>query len=187
MIVTDILLALSLAADAFMVSLAVGITHHKTLARWQGMAIALCFGGFQTLMPLVGWKLGMILYTYIEPVDHWIAFGLLVAIGLNMMRNALWGNTDHSNAGLTVRTILALGVATSIDALAVGFTLPTISVAPIFTIITIGVVTTGLCWLAFLGAARIPKIITNRAEILAGIILVALGCKILIMSFYATS
>lgn len=187
MIITDIALAISLAIDAFVVSLAIGIKNYKKISRWQEIGIALCFGGFQTLMPLVGWQIGVILYAYIERVDHWIAFGLLVAIGINMLRNALWSKDDDAKTSVTLRTILALGIATSIDALAVGFTLPTISVAPLLTISTIGIITTGLCWLAFLGVKRIPKAFTNNAEVIAGIVLVVLGCKILITSLYGTT
>lgn len=179
MFFTNLILALSLAADAFVVSLALGIDR-KQLPRLGIYLIPLNFGIFQAVMPWLGWKTGALFYNTIAGVDHWIAFILLTLIGINMVRSA--NKPDEKKAGfkISVKSILLLGIATSIDALAIGFTLPTISSQPIITILTIGGITTLVCYLAFVGTRWIPTKITAQAELGAGLILIGLGCKILI-------
>jgi putative Mn2+ efflux pump MntP len=142
-----------------------------------GVAIALTFGVFQALMPLAGWGIGAVAFAYIEAVDHWIAFGLLGFLGVRM----LGGHVGEEEAGhaLTGKALLIAGVATSIDALAAGITLPTLSVAPLVAVALIGGVT-----FAMSGAGvALGRIAGDRfgtwAERAGGIILIGLGCKIL--------
>ena len=170
-----LLLALALAMDAFAVALTQGARFRPSVA--GGVAIALTFGVFQALMPLAGWGIGAVAFEYIEAVDHWIAFGLLTFLGVRM----LGGHVGEEEAGhaLTGKALLVAGVATSIDALAAGITLPTLSVAPLVAVALIGGVT-----FAMSGAGvALGRIAGDRfgtwAERAGGIILIGLGCKIL--------
>ncbi len=179
MLLTNLILALSLAMDAFIVSLALGV-NRKQLPALGAWTIPLTFGLFQAIMPWLGWQTSTLFYSAIAAIDHWIAFILLVAIGINMLRIALKHDEDKAVKKIDLKSILLLGVATSIDALAVGFTLPTVSTQPSLTIGIIGIITTLVCWLAFLGTRWIPKKITTPAELGAGLVLIGLGCKILL-------
>jgi putative Mn2+ efflux pump MntP len=170
-----LLLAVALAMDAFAVALTQGARFRPSVA--GGVAIALTFGVFQALMPLAGWGIGAVAFAYIEAVDHWIAFGLLGFLGVRM----LGGHVGEEEAGhaLTGKALLIAGVATSIDALAAGITLPTLSVAPLVAVGLIGGVT-----FAMSGAGvALGRIAGDRfgtwAERAGGIILIGLGCKIL--------
>jgi len=170
-----LLLAVALAMDAFAVALTQGARFRPSVA--GGVAIALTFGVFQALMPLAGWGIGAVAFAYIEAVDHWIAFGLLGFLGVRM----LGGHVGEEEAGhaLTGKALLIAGVATSIDALAAGITLPTLSVAPLVAVALIGSVT-----FAMSGAGvALGRIAGDRwgtwAERAGGIILIGLGCKIL--------
>jgi putative Mn2+ efflux pump MntP len=170
-----LLLAVALAMDAFAVALTQGARFRPSVA--GGVAIALTFGVFQALMPLAGWGIGAVAFAYIEAVDHWIAFGLLGFLGVRM----LGGHVGEEEAGhaLTGKALLIAGVATSIDALAAGITLPTLSVAPLVAVALIGGVT-----FAMSGAGvALGRIAGDRfgtwAERAGGIILIGLGCKIL--------
>lgn len=179
---TDLLLALSLAIDAFVVSLALGLKRNQ-LPYGSVVTVPLYFGFCQAAMPWLGWKTGTLFYRNIETYDHWIAFILLLLIGINLIREVKKSDA-HSALTISLKSLLLLGVATSIDALAVGFTLPTISTQPFLTIITIGIVTALLCGLAFMGTRLIPKKIASSAEIIAGVVLIGLGCKILITHLF---
>lgn len=169
------LLAIALAMDAFAVALTQGARFRP---RWGGAAvIALTFGLFQAVMPLIGWGIGAFALAYVEAFDHWIAFGLLTFLGVRM----LGGNVGEEEAGhaLTGKALLAAGLATSVDALAAGITLPTLDVGPYLAVALIGGVT------AILSGAGVAlgRIAGDRlgvwAERMGGIILIALGCKIL--------
>ncbi|MFA6475443.1 MAG: manganese efflux pump MntP family protein [Patescibacteria group bacterium] len=183
MLITDLILALSLAVDAFVVSLALGVKH-KHLSKINAGLIALNFGVFQAIMPWLGWKTTVLFYEQIIMVDHWIAFILLALLGINMIRTVLNSAEAQPNVKISLKSILLLGVATSIDALAVGFTLPTISSQPLITITIIGGVTGLVCYLAFIGTRWIPKSISKPAELGAGLVLIGLGCKILLSHLF---
>lgn len=178
--ITNILLALSLAVDAGVASVAIATKQQKALSRQWVIGIPLVFGALQGLMPLIGWVLSETFYFYIQRYDHWIAFGLLMVVGLNMLRNATRDEDDNPNTSLHVLTIFVLGIATSIDALAVGFTLTTISPEPLMTIIVIFAVTTALCYGGFTLSRGVPGSLANRSELLAGLVLIALACKTLV-------
>ncbi|MFN4020172.1 MAG: manganese efflux pump MntP family protein [Erythrobacter sp.] len=168
-------LALALAMDAFAVALTQGARFRPGLH--GGLAIALTFGMFQALMPLAGWVIGAVALSAIAALDHWIAFGLLSFLGVRMLR----GHADKEEAGraLTGPALLLAGVATSIDALAAGITLPTLDVAPLVAVALIGAITFAIS----AGGVALGRIAGDRwgkwAERAGGVILIALGCAIL--------
>ena len=170
-----IALAIALAMDALAVAMTQGARFRPG---WRGaVAIALTFGGFQAIMPLIGWAIGAFALAYVEAVDHWIAFGLLSILGIRM----LGGHVGEEEAArkLTGSALLVAGVATSIDALAAGITLPTLDVTPWMAVALIGAVT---ALMSGAGVA-IGRVAGDRwgawAERAGGVILIALGCKIL--------
>lgn len=174
-----LLLALALAMDAFAVALTQGA---KFRPGWRGgLAIALTFGVFQALMPLAGWVIGAVALIYIEAVDHWIAFGLLTFLGVRMLGvpEAADAGEEEASHALTGRALLLAGVATSIDALAAGITLPTLAVEPLVAVALIGIITAAMS----AGGVMLGGIAGDRfgewAERAGGVILIALGCKIL--------
>lgn len=182
MLLTNLILALSLAADAFVVSLALGLKRSK-LPYLGAVTIPLSFGIFQAIMPWIGWQIGAVVYARVAMVSHWIAVVLLLVVGINMIR-AVFSTEEKKDIQISFSNIMMLGIATSIDALAIGFTLPAISNQPLITIAVIGSVTTVVCWVAFLGTSWIPKKLTIWAELGSGIILIGLACKILLSQFF---
>ena len=126
-----LLLALGVSMDAFAVSICKGLAMKKATIK-EGLTCGIWFGGFQALMPLIGFFLGTLFAAAIEAVDHWVAFGLLGIIGFNMLKEAFdrscglddCGCEDEHNADLSAKTMFVMAVATSIDALAVGIPLP---------------------------------------------------------------
>ena len=175
-LVEALFLALALAMDAFAVALTQGARFRPALA--GGAAIALTFGIFQGIMPLIGWAIGAVAMAYVAAIDHWIAFGLLAFLGIRMLRGDV-GEEEAAHV-LTGRALLVAGVATSIDALAAGITLPTLAIDPFVAALVIGVVT---LLLSALGVA-LGRVAGDRmgawAERAGGVILIALGCRIVI-------
>lgn len=170
-----VLLALALAMDAFAVALTQGARFRPD---WRGgAAIAGTFGLFQGVMPLIGWGIGAVALAYVAAVDHWIAFGLLAFLGGRMLIGA--SGDDDSNQALTGRTLLIAGVATSIDALAAGITLPTLDVAPLSAGLIIGLITFVMSALGVALGRQAGDRFGPWAERLGGVILIALGTKIL--------
>lgn len=170
-----LLLALALAMDAFAVALTQGARFRPGWA--GGAAIAGTFGLFQGVMPLIGWGIGTAALAYVAAVDHWIAFGLLVFLGGRMLIGQ--SDDDGADAALTGKALLVAGVATSIDALAAGITLPTLSVAPLNAGLVIGLVTLVLSALGVMLGRMAGDAFGTWAERLGGVILIALGAKIL--------
>lgn len=170
-----LLLAIALAMDAFAVALSQGARFRPGAC--GALAIALTFGVFQAVMPLIGWGIGAVAFAYIEAVDHWIAFGLLTVLGVRMLGGHV-GEAEAARA-LTGRALLVAGVATSVDALAAGITLPTLDVAPLIAAPLIGLVTVIMSgagvWLGRVAGDRLGA----WAERAGGVILIALGCKII--------
>ena len=169
------LLALALAMDAFAVALTLG-ARFRPDAR-GALAIALTFGVFQGIMPLIGWGIGAVALAYVAAVDHWIAFGLLAFLGGRMLIGS--SGDDDDEKALTGRTLLIAGVATSIDALAAGITLPALGVAPLTAGLIIGLVTFALSALGVALGRQAGDRFGPWAERLGGVILIALGAKIL--------
>ena len=180
-----LILAVGLSMDAMAVSICKGLAMKKATIR-AGVTCGLWFGGFQALMPLIGFFLGALFADAIEAFDHWVAFGLLAIIGINMLKEALEKKDacctcEESSADLSVKTMFVMAVATSIDALAVGISLAMVGNVNIFFAVTlIGLCT---CLLSMLGV-KIGNVFGSRfeskAEIAGGIILIALGVKILL-------
>jgi putative Mn2+ efflux pump MntP len=151
------------------------------------VTVGLWFGSFQALMPLLGYFLGTQFREYIETLSHWIAFILLAAIGINMIREALVKKKEKADEGaecsLSVKAMFLMAVATSIDALAVGVTFAFLQVDILPAIVTIGVMT----FVLSMGGVKIGNIFgakyESASEIIGGIILCALGVKILLEQF----
>lgn len=175
-------LGIGLSMDAFAVSVCKGLAQKK--ASISSMAkCGVWFGGFQALMPLIGFFLGSIFAKQIVAVDHWIAFVLLVLIGANMLKEAFSKNEDDSekNADFSVKTMFTMAVATSIDALAVGISLSMAGDVNIWlAVLLIGITT----FVLSAAGVKIGSIFGNRfekkAQITGGVILILLGVKILL-------
>ena len=179
-----LLLAVGLSMDAFAVSVCKGLAMKKATIRAQ-VTCGAWFGGFQGLMPLIGFLLGAMFASAIQSVDHWIAFGLLALIGVNVLREAFSKECDcgccGEDADLSVKTMFVMAVATSIDALAVGISLAMAGNVNIWLAVAlIGVVTFLLSGVGVrignIFGARFEK----KAEATGGIILLLLGLKILL-------
>ena len=177
------LLGVGLSMDAFAVSVCKGLAMKKATLKSQ-MTCGLWFGGFQALMPLIGFFLGAMFADAIKAFDHWIAFGLLVLIGANMLKEALEKGCDcceNQDADMSVKTMFVMAVTTSIDALAVGISLAMAGDVNIWAAIALIGVTT--CVLSALGV-KIGNIFGSRyekkAEFAGGVILILLGLKILL-------
>ena len=170
-----LLLALALAMDAFAVALAQGAAGRMRIGEAARLAVA--FGAAQGIMPLIGWGLGTAAAGWIEAVDHWIAFVLLSALGLNMIRASR--EDTKTDPGLSGWHLFAAAIATSIDAAVAGITLPLLAVPVGWACATIGMVTAGLCFAGALGGTQIGRRFEGRAELFGGLVLIALGVKIL--------
>ena len=183
------LLAVGVSMDAFAVSICKGLAMKKATLK-AGLTCGLWFGGFQALMPLIGFFLGKLFAETIEAVDHWVAFILLGLIGFNMLKEALEKKDccccEDADADLSPKTMLVMAVATSIDALAVGISLA-MAELPVWGIdgIFAAVILIGICTCAFSTAGvKIGNVFGGRfekkAQIAGGVILILLGTKILL-------
>ena len=172
-------LALGLSMDAFAVSICKGLSVPKLQAK-HCLICGVYFGGFQALMPLLGWLLGIRFQSLITNIDHWIAFVLLAVIGANMIKESFSKEEECPDASFGFKTMLTLAVATSIDALAVGVTFAFLDVAIVPAVLLIGA-TTFVCSAV---GVKIGNVFGNRfqskAEFLGGLVLIAIGLKILI-------
>ena len=173
------LIAIGLSMDAFSVSICKGLTTKKF--SWRiALVCGLWFGGFQVLMPIIGYYLGAQFQEMIEAYDHWIAFGLLFLIGSNMIREAIWGKEEKQDGSLGFKTMFLLAIATSIDALAVGVSFACIRVKLWSSVIIIGLTTFVFSVLG----VKIGNVFGSKYEksagIIGGIILILIGLKILL-------
>ena len=178
------LLGIGLAMDAFAVSVCKGLGMRR-LNKKQAFIIGLYFGGFQALMPLIGWLLGSQFQKYITSIDHWIAFILLGFIGGKMMIEAIreWNEeetVDVMDAPLDHKNMLVLAVATSIDALAVGITFAFLDTPIIEAITIIGITTMVISIIGVVVGNFFGSRYKSKAEFIGGLILVLLGLKILL-------
>ena len=173
------ILAVGLSMDAFAVSVCKGLSVRRLKPRHALIAGA-WFGGFQALMPLLGWALGRQFESFIKSIDHWIAFALLGIIGANMIRESLKKEDEELNDSFSFKVMLPLAIATSIDALAVGVTFAFLSVDIVPAILLIGVTTFALS----AAGVKIGNVFgakyKSKAEFAGGVILILLGIKILI-------
>ena len=178
-IVENLLLAVGLAMDAFAVSLCVGATGRVPSKAWYAVP-PLYFGLFQALMPIIGWFGGAWLVHLIGPWDHWLAFGLLAFVGGRMLKSGLSKEENPVCVLLTHREALVLAVATSIDALAVGLSLAMLQVSIWQPAAIIGMVTALLSGAAILLGRKVGMCFGRRAELVGGIVLLAIGLRVLI-------
>lgn len=175
-------LALGLAADATAVSATRGMAMSMLQLR-HVLFVAGLFGGFQALMPLLGWALGARLGQYLLAWDHWIVFVLLCGIGLKMLWEARTARGEDEPRGadpLAAKVMLALALATSIDALGVGFTLPMLNAPLLLSTLTIGATTAVSSALAMCAGRRLGPLLGARIEMLGGAVLIIVGLKILV-------
>lgn len=173
------LIAVGLSMDAFAVSVCKGLAMPKCTFK-KAAIVGLWFGGFQALMPAIGYILGAQFQEAIASIDHWIAFVLLALIGGNMIHEALDNDEEEADASLDVKTMFLLAVATSIDALAIGITFAFLKVNIIPAVCFIGIV----AFIISFAGVKIGNVFgaryKNKAEIVGGIILILLGLKILL-------
>lgn len=178
-LITIILVAVGLAMDAFAVSIVTGAAY-KQIRPAHTLRMALSFGLFQAFMPLVGALAGMTVKDYISGFDHWVAFALLAAVGAKMIYESRKLKPDKQNPDpANIFVLLALALATSIDALAVGVTLSLIVASLTIAVTVIGIVTFALSYLGVHIGKRCGHFFESRIEALGGIILLGLGTKIL--------
>ena len=178
--ITLIGLALALAMDAFAVALGTGAVLSSLTGRHL-FRLGFHFGLFQALMPVIGWLAGLTIIQWVEAWDHWIAFSLLAIIGGRMIYEAFSDEekTDDRDPTKGLSLVL-LSIATSIDALAVGFSLSVIGVSIWMPALVIGLVAGVLTIAGMLLGGRIGDRWGSRVEILGGLVLIAIGAKILI-------
>ena len=177
-LLTLLTLAVGLAMDAFAVSICKGLAMREKVLK-KGIIVGLWFGGFQALMPTIGFFLGTQFKDQITSIDHWVAFVLLGLIGINMVKEALSNYEEQADDSIAVKEMFMLAVATSIDALAVGITFAFLNVHIVSAASMIGVCT----FLISFAGVKIGNIFgtkyKSKAELAGGIILILLGFKIL--------
>ena len=178
-IIELIILSIGLAMDAFAVAVCKGLS--MTKMKWKNACIiGMYFGGFQALMPLVGYLLGISFQEKITSIDHWIAFILLGIIGINMIKEAISKETEKTNDSIKFKDMLILSVATSIDALAVGITFAFLKVNIWLAISLIGIITLIISIIGVKIGNIFGDKYEKKAEFAGGLILILLGVKILL-------
>lgn len=174
-----LLIAIGLAMDAFAVSICKGISLKKM--NWKkAIIIALYFGIFQALMPIVGYMVGSAFELFVTKVDHWIAFALLTIIGANMLKEAFAKDTDNLNENVDFKTMIILAIATSIDALAVGITFAFLQANIVISSAIIGIVTFIISIIGVKIGNKFGDKYERNAEVVGGFILIFMGIKILL-------
>ena len=179
--------AIALAMDAFAVAICKGLASEKVRLRHMAI-VGLWFGGFQALMPLIGYLIGSTFESYITGIDHWIAFGLLGVIGINMLREAFEKEEECTDASFAIPVMLTMAIATSIDALAVGVSfaiIPDINIA--LAISAIGIITFVLSGIGLKIGNVFGARYKSLAEGVGGTVLILMGVKILLehLGFFA--
>ena len=178
-----IIIALGLAMDAVAVAIASGLSVSNLRFR-DAFKMAAVFGAFQAIMPLLGYLLASWFTAssaaWLKDYDHWITFVLLGGIGIKMILDARTAADEKVHSPFRINKLIVLGIATSLDAFAVGVTFSLMGAGLAATVIIIGAITFLLCLPAVWFGARLGKIYAKRAEILGGVVLIAIGCKILI-------
>lgn len=178
-IIELILLSIGLGMDAFAVSVCKGISMKKM--NWKkACIIGLYFGGFQAIMPVIGYFFGSSFESIITNIDHWIAFILLAIIGAKMIQEAFQKEEEEYNEDISVKTMIVLSIATSIDALAVGITFAFLKVNLLLAITLIGTITFILSVIGTKIGNRFRDKYKSKAELAGGIILIIIGLKILL-------
>ena len=175
-----LLLAVGVSMDAFAVSIGKGLSAQR--ASWrEALIVGLWFGGFQALMPVIGYYLGISFADLVTKIDHWIAFGLLLLIGGNMIREALQGGEEKpADASFAFKSMFVLAIATSIDALALGVSFAFLHINLWTAILVIGLTTFSFSFVGLLIGKKVGSRFHSGAEILGGVILILIGVKILV-------
>lgn len=173
------LIAVGLSMDAFAVAVCKGLSM-KRIDKKYTLLIALFFGAFQSLMPLLGYFLGSQFSVYIEKIDHWVVFLLLALIGGNMIKESREATEEEKYRGIDYKELLLLAVATSIDALAVGITFAFLQVEIVPAVLLIGCTTFVLSLFGVVVGNLFGARYKSRAELTGGIILILIGVKILL-------
>jgi putative Mn2+ efflux pump MntP len=180
---TALVLALSLSMDSFAAALGTGAVLRRP-GLGEALRVGLLFGGVQLAMPLIGFALGLTFASYVEAVDHWIAFLLLLGVGGKMLWESLSGDEDDEDDSprgrLGLGRLFLMAVATSIDAAAVGVSLAVMDVDIVGVCLLIGVVTFGMASSGVLMGRAAGPLFGKRAELLGGLGLIAIGVKILV-------
>jgi len=177
--VSILLIALGLSMDCFAVSVSSGLSMER-FRICRALRLALFFGLFQGIMPVIGFAAGMGVRNFIEEIDHWVAFGLLAFIGLKMIHEALTEGENGKKIDLSsLSTLLVLSVATSIDALAVGVSFSLLNMDIAVPALVIGIVAFAVSLTGVLVGRRVGRRFKSMAEILGGLIIIAIGLKIL--------
>jgi putative Mn2+ efflux pump MntP len=180
-----LLIAVSMAMDAFAVSLGIGTSRQASTPR-PIFRLSFHFGLFQFFMPILGWLAGSSIATLISNFDHWVALGLLAFVGGRMIRSGLDSDgapspNDPSRGG----TLIMLCIATSIDAFAIGLSLAMLRVNILYPSLVIGVVTAGLSLTGLLIGHRLGEAFGKRMEVLGGVTLIGIGLRVLISHMMA--
>lgn len=183
-IIEIVMIGIGLSMDAFAVSVGKGLGMGR-VRKNEAFWIALFFGGFQALMPVAGYLAGKQFAGNIMQIDHWIAFVLLVMIGFNMLKEGISGDDEEEDeSSFSFRELLVLAVATSIDALAVGVTFSFLNVNLAEAVTVIGCITFAISLAGVVIGSIFGDKLKDKAEIMGGLILIVLGCKILIQHLF---
>ena len=177
--ISTLLIAIALAMDAFSVSLTKGFTL-KNITKSQALWFGIFFGGFQALMPVLGWLGGIQLEWLITTFAPWVAFILLLLIGSNMIRESFSNDEEDSSDKFSFKELTLLAIATSIDAFAVGITYAVLKTDILIPIIMIGVTAFIFTLIGLYLGKKIGNYFGDKFEILGGVILILLGVKILL-------
>ncbi|NOX96554.1 MAG: manganese efflux pump [Nitrospirae bacterium] len=181
--ITIIFIAFGLAMDAFAVSITSGLTI-KQLRVNNALKIAIFFGLFQAIMPIVGWLAGLSLRDFISGIDHWVAFGLLSFIGCKMIYESIKTNPAENKINpLNIYVLLILSFTTSIDALAVGVSFAFLKVSIITPIIAIGAITFLLSFFGVFIGNKFGHFFEKKIEIAGGLVLIAIGIKMVVEAY----
>ncbi|MBP2313883.1 manganese efflux pump MntP family protein [Azospirillum soli] len=183
-IATALILAFSLSMDSFAAALGTGACLRRP-GLWEAFRVGACFGGVQLAMPAIGFALGLTFATFVQEVDHWIAFLLLLGVGGKMVWESLFGDEEDEAGGdgdgrTALGALLFTAVATSIDAAAVGVSLAVVDVDIVSICLLIGVVTFGMASGGVLMGRAAGPLLGQRAELIGGLGLIAIGTKILV-------
>lgn len=184
MFITVFLTGVALSMDAFAVAICKGLKMQKLNYKQTGI-IALFFGGFQALMPFIGWTLGHSFKDYIESFDHWVAFALLVFIGGKMIYEAFKGDDDEDDCGgFDIKELFIMAIATSIDAMAAGIAFAIDGIETLasilWAVLVIGVTTFIFSAIGVFIGHKFGAVYKSKAELAGGIILILIGAKILL-------
>ncbi|BDH45484.1 putative manganese efflux pump MntP [Salmonella enterica subsp. enterica serovar Choleraesuis] len=184
-ITSTVLLALGMSMDAFAVSIGKGATLDKPNFR-EALRTGLIFGVIEAITPLIGWALGLLATRFVMSWSHWIAFGLLLFLGLRMLVEGIRGAEDDAPPPQrhSFWLLATTAVATSLDAMAVGVGLAFLNVSIIHTALAIGCATFLMTTIGMMVGRFIGPLLGKRAEILGGLVLIGIGCEILYSHFY---